>query len=330
MKILQIKKSTMQTIDITQVMTAFKWSGSVSQAARTLELSVLHAPYDENIKALDLRLSIGDFIILQEEKEKKEIFFGEIQTIEKQSENGELTYYCIDLLNHLLKSNVVYNFKNTTAEHITKKVCADFELKTGEIIQTNVTISKMIVENSSVYDVIMSAYTKAAKQTNKQYVCRMNRDKLSVVEKGKVVENFVLSEEYNITSSSYQETIDNMVNTIKIYDDKNKQIGQVTNEEWIKNFGVYQQIYKKEKGMNEIQAANTMLSGIEKTVSVECVNASLECIAGNAVEVYDSATGLKGLFYIDQDSHTWQNGVHTTSLELNFENLMDSKEEEGE
>ena len=96
----------MQTIDITQVMTAFKWSGSVSQAARTLELSVLHAPYDENIKALDLRLSIGDFIILQEEKEKKEIFFGEIQTIEKQSENGELTYYCIDLLNHLLKKMI--------------------------------------------------------------------------------------------------------------------------------------------------------------------------------------------------------------------------------
>ena len=90
MKILQIKKSTMQTIDITQVMTAFKWSGSVSQAARTLELSVLHAPYDENIKALDLRLRIGDFIILQEEKEKKEICFGEIQTIEKQKNCPDL------------------------------------------------------------------------------------------------------------------------------------------------------------------------------------------------------------------------------------------------
>lgn len=324
MKILQIKKSTMQTTDITQIVTTLTWGGSISQAARTLELSVINAPFDENIKMLDIRLSVGDFIILEEKN--NEIFFGEIQTIEKQSENGELSYSCTDLLNHLLKSNAVYNFKNTSAESITKKVCADFEIETGEIIQTNVPISKMIIDNTNIYDIIMMAYTKAAKQTKKQYICRMKKDKLSVTEQGKIIENFILSEDYNITSSSYQETIDNMINTIKIYDENNKQIGEVKDEEWVKNYGIYQQIYKKEKGINEIQAAKNMLSGIEKTITIECINAELECVAGNAVQVYDSATGLKGIFYITNDSHTWENGTHTTNLELNFRNLMDSKE----
>ena len=53
---------------------------------------------------------------------------------------------------------------------------------------------------------------------------------------------------------------------------------------------------------------------------------NLQCIAGNGVEVYDQTTGLSGLFWIDNDSHTWENGIHMMSLELNFQNVMDYKE----
>jgi hypothetical protein len=312
------------TSDITQAVSSVSWAGSVSQAARTAEIAVINAPNDKNVTNLKLNIGAGDTIKLYEDSDL--IFLGEVQTTKKTSETGTVTYTCYDLLNHLLRSTGVYNFSNTTAERITKKVCADMEIETETIAETKATIKKMIIDGDTFYDIIMKAYTKAAEQAGKNYICRMNGSKLSVEVKGTIVKNFVLAEEYNITNAEYEETIENMVNIVKIYDDTGAQVGEVKNDTWIEKYGIYQQIYKKESGINETTAAKSMLQGIEKKVTLDGINGDLKCIAGNGVEVYDKATGLNGLFWIDSDTHTWENGTHIMNLELNFKNIMDSKE----
>lgn len=313
-----------QILDITEAVLSVSWGGSVSQAARTAEITVLNAPDDTNIEKLNLKIGAGDTIKLYENGEV--IFFGEVQIAEKLSQCGSITYSCMDLLAHLLRSTVVYNFENTTAEDITRKICADFGIETGEIAASKAPIKKMIVDGSTIYDTIMQAYTKASRQTGELYICRMNGVKLSVEIKGTKVKNFILAEEYNITNSAYQETIENMVNKVKIYDDTGEQIGVVTNDQWIRKYGIYQQVYRKESGINEVIAATNMLVGIEKRVTLDGIDGNLKCIAGNGVEVQDKTTGLSGIFWIDSDTHTWEGGAHIMNLELNFKNLMDKKE----
>lgn len=324
MKIEWVRKKDGNTADITEVISSVTWAGSCSQVARTAELSVINAPDDANIKSIDIAISAGDIIKLYDNN--AEIFYGEVQTIEKLSESGTVTYSCSDLLSHLLRSAETDNYSNTTAEDITKKLCAKFQIAAGNIAETKVPIKKMIVDGDSIYDIIMMAYTKAAKQTGQFYICRMDQNKLSVEIKGTKLDTFMLADEYNISNANYQETIENMVNQIKIVDDKGNQIGEVKQDDWIRNFGIYQQIYKKEDGINETTAATEMLIGIEKTVSITGIDAPVNCIAGNGVEVYDSATQLTGLFWIESDSHTWENGTHIVNLELSFKNVMDSKE----
>ena len=199
-------------------------------------------------------------------------------------------------------------------------------LATPVLAETKATIKKMILDGDTFYDIIMKAYTKASEQTGKKYICRMNGAELSVEEKGTVVKNFILAEEYNITNAAYEETIENMVNVVKIYDDKGIQIDEVRENELTARYGIYQRIYKKESGINAQAAAKGMLNGVEKHVTLDGINGDLQCIAGNGVVVYDGATGLNGLFWIDSDTHTWENGTHVMSLELNFKNIMDSKE----
>lgn len=326
MKIEWIRKTGdgVSVLDITGVVSSVSWGGSVTQAARTAEITILNAPEDANINNLNLNVGVGDTIKLYENEEN--IFLGEVQTAEKLSAYGTVTYSCTDLLVHLLRSTEMYNFANTTAEDITRKVCADFAIETGEIAASKALIKKLIIDGSTIYDTIMQAYTKASKQTGELYICRMNGTKLSVEVKGTVVQNFVLAEGCNITNTTYQETIENMVNAVKIYDDAGRQIGEVKNDDWIQRYGVYQQIYKKENGINEVIAATNMFVGIEKKVTLDGIDGNLKCIAGNAVEVQDKATGLDGIFWIDSDTHTWENGIHTMNLELNFKNLMDEKE----
>lgn len=314
------------TSDITDAVSAVLWGGSVSQAARTAEITLINAPDDRNIKNLKLNIGAGDTVKLYEAG--RLIFLGQVDAAKKTNETGTVTYTCYDLLKHLLNSTGIYNFSDTTAEKITEKVCADLGIKTGKITETKAAIKKMIVDGDTFYDIIMKAYTKAAGQTGEKYICRMDGPELSVEVKGEIVENFVLAEGYNITNAGYEETIENMVNAVKIYDDAGVQMGEVKNDEWIEKYGTFQQAYKKEKGISEQAAAQNMLRGIEKRVTADGINGNLRCIAGNGVEVYDSSTGITGLFWIDSDTHTWENGTHTMSLELNFQNIMDSKEYE--
>ena len=322
---IQKRGDYLSTADITETVSSVSWSGSVSQAARTAEISVINAPDDKNIQSLKLHIGAGDLIKLYEKGEN--IFFGEVHTAEKVNQYGTITYSCTDLLTHLLRSTAVYNFENTTAEDVTRKVCADFEIQTGEIAETRAPIKKMIVDGSAIYDIIMQAYTKASHQTGNLYICRMDGTKLCVEVKGTEVQNFVLADGYNITNATYQETSENMVNVVKIYDEAGKQVGEVRKQDWIEKYGTYQQIYKKESGINETDAAAKMLVGIEKKVSLDAIDGNLKCVAGNAVEVQERATGLNGLFWIDSDTHTWENGTHTMNLELNFKNIMDEKED---
>lgn len=153
----------------------------------------------------------------------------------------------------------------------------------------------------------------------------MEGKKLTVKVKGTIVKNFVLADEYNITNTKYEETIDSMVNVVKIYDENKKQVGEVKTviDRQIRNIPT--DLYKR-KGHKCRNSSKNMLSGVEKKVTLDGINGDLSCIAGNGVEVYDKATGLNGVFWIDSDTHTWENGTHIMSLELNFKNIMDSKE----
>jgi hypothetical protein len=323
MKVKWTKKSNGKTFDITDAVTQITWSGSVSQAARKATVSVLNAPNDSNIQKLKLNLAVGDIIELHLDGEL--LFYGEIQTSEKKGEIGTVTYNVTDLLGHLMRIKHKAKYKKKTAEKITAALCQKYGINTGEIVATKKVLNKVIADDTSLYDTIMLAYTKASRRTFRQYICYMRGKTLFVSEKGTVVSGFTLDEERNIVSSSYEESIENMVNQVRIYNSKGKQVGIVKNASGIKRYGLYQEVYEKEKGVNAKTAAKNMFVGVQKKINISVTEGNKNCIAGNGVVVSDSATGLDGLFWIDSDTHTWEGGRYTMSLELKFKNVMDRK-----
>ncbi len=323
MKIKWIKHSNNKTCDITEFVSMTTWSGSVSQAARSLEIAVLYSPLDRNIQ--EINIALGDRLKLYSD-DNDLLIDAMVYNRERISEQGTITYSGYDELNRLLKSDGTYNFKNTTPEKITKKVCNDLKVDTGNIASTNVNIKSLLADSMNYYDIIMTAYTKAHKMNGKKYMPFASGKKVSVIEKGTIVKNFSLNDKINITGSSYSESLDSMINKVKIYDDKGKQIGEVKNDGWINAYGIFQSSYTKEEDVIASKAAKNMLTGIDKTASVDALG-NIYCISGFGVKLKDSLTGLTGVFWIDSDSHTWENGNHTMSLELAFKNIMDEKED---
>lgn len=300
--------------------TSVEWTGSQNQSSRQITFSLPSNRYDKGFKNVNIKL--GDLISMYDSK--KRLFLGIITAREKSAEIGTESYTARDFLHYLLRSTGMYKFKNKTPEQITRQVCGSVGIKIDKLATTGVVIPKMICEDLSLYDIIAKAYRKAFLKTGKRYLLSMNADKLVVSEKG-LKSGITLDQSKDITGATYSDTTDNMVNLVKIYNDSMKQIGEVKSRDNIDNYGIYQSTYQKEEGVNAKQEAERLLVGVTREASVSAIG-YIEAVAGKSIVIKDGATGLKGRFYITNDTHRFENDTHMMDLDLAWK-LTDEDED---
>lgn len=141
-----------------------------------------------------------------------------------------------------------------TPEAIATKVCADAQVPIRYLYPTGINIKSMICNEKSMYDVIMAAYTKAHKITGDKYFAMIYKRGLGVYKAEWIVSNFTLSDSDNIFSSDIQETMDEIKNQVLIFNEKGKWIGEVKDDTSLSNFGVFQEVYTKEKGVDAVNS----------------------------------------------------------------------------
>lgn len=312
-------KVTWNKINIMNYVQRVTWQGSAKQACRTATIDVASSPEDRNFAELDIKN--GDIIRLYDDNDKR-VFLGKVTDTEKKSEAGTKQITAKDYLENLLRSKGTYKFKDKSPEQIARTVCKDVQISTGSLAKTKIKIPKLFVKEREYYNIILAAYTKAYKKNGKKYFLRMDGAKLEVIEKGTVIKDFQLVQGERITGSAYTTSTGNMVNTVAIYNNKNKKIGMISDRSWTKKYGVYQETITVESGNGKSKAKN-MLKGIEKTYNISAIGA-YACLAGRGVKVKDPATGLTGTFWIESDTHSFENGKHTMELEMTFKNAMET------
>ena len=314
-------------INITPLCKSISISGDISSVARKLDVTIANSIYDTNQPKVNITVGTKMWVTLNE----KEIFRG-IVWDRGISGGTELTLTVYDFLIYLTKSKVTYNFQNITCNEATQKICSEFGVATGYLAPTG--RYSRIIKGKTGYNAIMEMYTQDSLATKKQYIPVMDGLKLNVIEKGALVQSFSLvlqPNNSNISSVSYNDSLDSMVNRVKIYNENGNYIGTAQNEERVKLYGVLQENYTKETDKNANTVANNMLTGVTQSISVEALG-NWNCRTGYAVKTsifyLDSLKNV--VMYIDSDTHTFDVGTnkHTMSLNLSFKNLMDSKGEE--
>lgn len=312
---LMCQKATGEKLDITNLLTTITWSGDYKSCARKLEFSLISSASDINIPKIDIPLM--SIIIFYEDD--KELFRGFVYEREKSSDNS-ISFLCYDYCAKLNDIKVSYNIKNETASSIYNKFLTEYGLNKGDIVQANTKIKKVFL-GTTAYDMIMSAYTEEAKKTGKKYMLYSKANKFYATEKGIVKLKLSFEEGKNILSSNFKEAVSNMVNKVLIIDENGNKVSEVKNDDWLKTYGLFQEVYKKQEDKDANAEAKAMLNGIEQSCSLSGFG-DTTCITGYGVQVKDTYTGLVGLFYIDSDTHTWEGGKYTIDLELNFKNIM--------
>lgn len=304
-----------EKLDLTNLLINVTWSGDYKSCARKLEFSLISSPMDKNIPKVDIPImSIISFY-----EDDNELFRGFVYEREKSSDNA-MSFLCYDYCAKLNDIKVSKNIKNQTASTIYNNFLTEYGLNKGDIIQANTGVTKVFL-GVTAYDMIMTAYTEEAKNTGKKYMLYSRGNKFYASEKGIVKLKLSFEEGKNILSSSFKESVSNMVNKVLIVDENGNKVSEVKNEEWHKAYGLFQDVYKQQEGKDSNAEAKAMLKDIEQTCSLTGFG-DTTCITGYGVQVKDTHTGLVGLFYIDSDTHTWEGGNYTIDLELNFKNIM--------
>ena len=321
--VIKLIKDTGVVYNITNACSKITWKGSASEASRSVDFDYINAPYDKSVNLPSI--ATGNYISLEDTKEG-EIFFGQIFGVEKSSQTGTITFTAYDMMKHLLESTGQYNFKNLTAEAIASQVCADIQVPIRHLHPTGVNIASMICDKMKMYDIVMAAYTKAHKITGDKYFAMIYKRGLGVYKTKWAVKGFTLSENSNIFASSISERMEDIKNKVLIFDDKGKQIGEVKDDGSIKKFGIFQEIYSKEEGIDPTTGAKNLLKiKPAQEIKISAIG-DINCLSCYFVEVKDTATGLSGKYWISSDSHTFENGTHKMELELKFDSLMDTKD----
>lgn len=313
------------TTDITQLVPNITLSGDYQQCARTLEFDLVSSPTDSNVPVVACEL--GDGVALKDDG--KDLFVGTIFARQKSTASSTIDITCYDRGIYLKRNEGVYKFSGMTPEAIVRRLCSDFTIPVGSVAATGIKIRRNFI-GVSLYKIIQTAYTMASDKTGKKYQIRFNGTNLDIIEKGTTSKPMVIAGGSNLMAASTSENVENMINQVVIYNSKDKKVGNPNNGEAVKLYGLMQSYLRQSDKEDAGATAKRILeeNGISQKITVENLGNTAN-LTGEAVVVQEPYTGLYGLFYIDNDVHTWKNGQYYNKLVLNFKNMM-SKEDAGE
>lgn len=307
--------------DITRLVKRIEWSGSRLQAARSLSFEMVQDQRDTNLP--NHPIDNGETVYGYDE-EKNLVFQGNVFRVEKDVQASKVSIRAFDNLYILSKSKTTRKFVDMRAEDIARSICSEMGIKPGNIIATGEPLS-FIATRKSGYQIILIAYTEAAKKTKKKYAMVMDGDKLDVIEKGTLIKDYEANGYNNVLNGKYSESIEDMVNKVMVTDQNGNVTGYQSKDDQIKKYSMIQDVYKSSPKANAQQEIEALFKGPDRAGVIECLG-DYRVKAPYSIQVQEQL--FKGQFWIKSDSHIFEGGMHTMKLELEFENLM-TKEEGG-
>ena len=301
--------------DATWLVEKIEWSGDKTQAARKLEVTLIQDDRDKKIPVLDLDVgyTVQGFTELDQL-----VFVGNVYELERDRAKSTVKLTCFDHLFVLNRSKTTRKFTNALPEDIAVQICNEMGVKPGNIAQTGIPVS-FIANAKTGYQIILGAYTEAHKKNEKQYQLLMNGEVLDVIEKGTLID-YKLDSARNMDGSVYKESITELVNRVLVVDDKGNIVGETIDDtESQEKYSRFQTVYKQQKDKDTQTEAKDLLTKPKREGHVTCLG-DYQCVTGFSVVIKDG--NFNGQFWIESDSHSFEDNFHEMKLKLEFENLM--------
>ena len=304
-----------KSYDISDLLEQAVWKGRKGSAARSLTVSLTDT--DKACSGADV--TRGDSLFFYENG--KELFRGLAMTNQRTDSRKEsVTAYDNGI--YLSNNKDTFVFKNKTVHDISLDVCKRFGVKVGSAVSTSYKIPELIKKSSTAWDTLLDAISQDYKATGNKYYISSEKGLLYLRKRTENILQYVLETGGNITSYSLKSSIEKINTRIKVLTKEDTVYAVEKNVELEKKIGIFQDIESKDDDLTDAQLKAQIKEHLkekstpEETLSVTSLGIS-DVISGVGVWVKIDHLGLARTYWVDEDTHTWQSGVHTMTLKLN-------------
>lgn len=267
------------------------WEGAKDTVTRTFSFSFLYNPQVKDLPRYNCK--VGDKVEWIENG--KTLFFGYIDSIDYSTDDDSIPVTCYDYACRLAKSKFVGRMRGTLNE-LANNICGSFGIKNG--INSDSSHKHNIVSDG---DLTYFEVLKTACDTMfERYTLYMDADTLKLAEHD-IKAEFTIGE--NIRSSSFSQSISDMVNKVLVIDNDGNLLNSVENKADLEKYGLFQETYNYNKDVaNNLAEAKKLLKSVENKATI-VVNNNNECISGRFIKVNEPLNNFVGTFEIQTDNH---------------------------
>lgn len=310
-----------QGYDVTQLVESVQWKGRKGSSSRTISVTLID---DDGYKHARSGIDVEQGVQCLFSYNDKELFRGIIMT-QTQSNRKRLTFTAYDNGIYLANNKDTFTYENKTASEVFRDCCTRFGLPIGEVAECTYRIPELTKPKTTVFDTIADALSLDFDATGIRHYVSSDKGKISLLTRRENIMQWVIEVGQNLTTYSYTRSIEDIKTRVKMVSKEGTTLAEKSNSALEAKIGVFQEIDQPDESLTTAQI-NDLISSMldekstpERTLSVEAVGIP-EVISGIGVYIIIPELGLSRTFYVDEDTHTFQDNLHTMSLKLNYAN----------
>ena len=318
-----------QGYDVTQLVEQVKWKGRKGSSSRTLAVTLID---DDGYKHARSGIDVEQGHQCIFSYDGTELFRGIIMA-QTQSHQKKLQFTAYDNGIYLANNKDTFCYENKTASDVFRDCCARFGLPVGEVAKCSYKIPELTKSKTTAFDAIADALSLDFDATGIRHYVASSKGKLSLLTRRENILQWVIEVGQNITSYSYSRSIEDIKTRVKMVSKEGTTVAEKSNAELEKKIGIFQEIDQPDESLTAAQVNDLIASMMEekgtpeRTLTVEAMGIA-EVISGIGVYIIIPELGISRTFYVDEDTHTFEDNKHTMSLKLNYANDL-AKEEKG-
>lgn len=213
LKLLLVRPGTSDTLDLSQLIESIEWSGSKWGAPRTLTATILDTTQRwQNAQVKPIIHDDNQVVFYYNDEE---LFRGKIFS-KQQTKPGKTTIKAYDSLVYLTKNQDHYVFSKQKASDIIKRLCNDFQISVGSIVDTVHVIPHLVLSGRSLYDMIMKAIKITYDNTGVRHHLRAVNGNVTLVRSKDMAVEWIIEPGTNLINWTYTRSMENMITKIKL------------------------------------------------------------------------------------------------------------------
>lgn len=310
-----------QGYDVTQLVEQIKWKGRKGSSSRTITVSLIDDGGYQHARS-EIDVEKGHQCLFS--YNGQELFRGIIMR-QTQSNKKMLSFTAYDNGIYLANNKDTFTYENKTASDVFRDCCTRFGLPMGEVSECTYKIPELTKSKTTAFDAIADALSLDFGATGIRHYVSSSKGKLSLLTRRENILQWVIEVGQNLSTYSYTRSIESIKTRVKMVSKEGTTIAERSNAGLEEKIGVFQEINQPDESLTTAQI-NDLIESIldekstpERTLDVEAMGIT-DVISGTGVYIIIPELGLSRTFYVDSDTHTFKDRLHTMSLKLNYAN----------